>query len=50
MPNIISEDMIEQTAIKLLKEAYNYNVLNCFTAKKEDTNDNTGSENKRQVV
>ena len=50
MPNIISEDMIEQTAIKLLKEAYNYNVLNCFTTKKEDTNDNTGRENKRQVV
>ena len=50
MPNFISEDMIEQAAIKLLKEAYNYNVLNCFTAKKEDTNDNTGRENKRQVV
>ena len=50
MPNIISEDMIEQAAIKLLKEAYNYNVLNCFTAKKEDTNDNTGRESKRLVV
>lgn len=50
MPNIISEDMIEQAAIKLLKEAYNYNVLNCFTAKKEDTNDNTGRENKRHIV
>ena len=50
MPNIISEDMIEQAAIKLLKEEYNYNVLNCFTTKKEDTNDNTGRENKRQVV
>lgn len=50
MPNIISEDMIEQAAINLLKEEYNYNVLNCFTAKKEDTNDNTGREDKRQVV
>lgn len=50
MPNIISEDMIEQAAIKLLKEAYNYNVLNCFITHKEDTNDNTGRENKRQVV
>ena len=50
MPNIISEDMIEQAAIKLLKETYNYNIFNCYTAKKEDTNDNTGRENKRQVV
>ena len=50
MPNIISEDMIEQAAIQLLKETYNYNVLNCFTTHKEDTNDNTGRENKRQVV
>lgn len=50
MPNIISEDMIEQAAIQLLKETYNYNVLNCYTSKKEDINDNTGREDKRQVV
>lgn len=50
MPNIISEDMIEQAAIQLLKETYNYNVLNCYTSKNEDINDNTGREDKRQVV
>lgn len=50
MPNIITEDMIEQSVIKILKDNYNYNVLNCYTAKKEDINDNTGRDNKRQVV
>ncbi len=50
MPNIITEDMIEQSAIEILKNNYNYNVLNCYTAKKEDINDNTGRDNKRQVV
>ena len=31
MPKIITEDMIEQAAIKALQERHDYNVLNCMT-------------------
>ena len=31
MPKIITEDMIEQAAIKALQERHNYTVLNCMT-------------------
>jgi type I restriction enzyme R subunit len=30
MPKIITEDMIEQAAIKALQERHNYTVLNCM--------------------
>lgn len=31
MPKIITEDMIEQAAVKTLQERYGYTVLNCIT-------------------
>lgn len=31
MPKIITEDMIEQAAIKALQERHDCNVLNCMT-------------------
>mgnify|MGYP004484598159 CR=1 FL=1 len=34
MPKIITEDMIEQAAIKALQERHNYTVLNCMTERK----------------
>ena len=31
MPKIITEDMIEQAAIKAVQERHGYTVLNCMT-------------------
>lgn len=50
MPRIITEDMIEQAAIKLLVEDNKYDTMNCFTSEKETLPDGTGRENKKQVV
>lgn len=50
MPRIITEDMIEQAAIKQLVEVNKYDSINCFTAEKETLPDGTGRENKKQVV
>jgi len=50
MPRIITEDMIEQSAIKLLVEENKYNTMNCFTPEKETLPDGTSRENKKQVV
>ena len=50
MPNIITEDMIEQAAIAALSERHGYSVLRCFTEKPDDLNDGTGRSNKRQAV
>lgn len=50
MPQYITEDMIEQSAIALLRDTYQYQVLNCYTVKPEDLNDTTGRKNKKQVV
>ena len=50
MPNIITEDMIEQAAIAALSERHRYSVLRCFTEKPDDLNDGTGRSNKRQAV
>ena len=50
MPNIISEDMIEQAAVKLLRERHHYTVLNCMTAEPDTLPDNSGRDNKKQVV
>jgi type I restriction enzyme R subunit len=35
MPKIITEDMIEQAAIKALEEAQGYDVLRCYTEEPE---------------
>jgi type I restriction enzyme R subunit len=50
MPNIITEDMIEQATIKLLVESYGYDTMNCFTSERETLFDGTGRANKKQVV
>lgn len=50
MPKIITEDMIEQAAIKALHERHKYTVLNCMTEKPDTLSDGTGRRDKRQVV
>lgn len=50
MPRIITEDMIEQAAIKQLVEVNKYDTMNCFTPEKETLPDGTGRESKKQVV
>ena len=42
MPKIITEDMIEQAAIKALHERHNYTVLNCMTEEPDTLPDGTG--------
>ena len=50
MPKIITEDMIEQAAIKALQERHNYTVLNCMTEDPDTLPDGTGRKDKKQVV
>ncbi len=50
MPNFISEDNIEQAAIKKLVLDCGYNSLNCMTQKPETLPDGSGREHKKQVV
>jgi len=50
MANFISENDIEQAAIKLLVECHNYTAIRCFTENSNTLPDNSGRENKKQVV
>ena len=50
MANFISEDNIEQAAIKLLVDNYKYEAVNCYTQNPDTLPDNSGRENKKQVV
>ena len=50
MPKIITEDMIEQAAIKALHERHDYDVLNCMTEEPDTLPDGTGRKDKKQVV
>lgn len=50
MARIITEDMIEQAAIKMFVESNGYDTMNCFTSERETLPDGTGRENKKQVV
>ena len=50
MSRIITEDMIEQAAIKQLVEVNQYETMNCYTPEKETLPDGTGRQNKKQVV
>lgn len=50
MPKIITEDMIEQAAIKALQERHDYTVLNCMTEEPDTLSDGTGRTDKKQVV
>ena len=50
MPKIITEDMIEQAAMKALRERHGYTVLNCMTEEPDTLSDGTGRVDKKQVV
>lgn len=50
MPNFISEDDIEQAAIKKLVDCNNYSAVNCYTADPDTLTDGSGREHKKQVV
>ncbi|KAF0178659.1 MAG: type I site-specific deoxyribonuclease HsdR family [Nitrospirae bacterium] len=50
MPNFISEDEIERAILKLLKEQFGYDVLNCSTSDSADLNDRSGRADKRNVI
>ena len=50
MAKIITEDMIEQAAIKALEESQGYDVLHCYTEDPETLPDNTGRTNKKHIV
>ena len=47
MPKIITEDMIEQAAIKALHERHDYDVLNCMTEEPDTLPDGTGRKDKK---
>jgi type I restriction enzyme R subunit len=52
MAKIITEDMLEQATIELLVDEYKgaYSFLRCYTEQPETLPDNTGRNDKRQVV
>lgn len=50
MSKIITEDMIEQAAIKALQERHDYTVLNCMTEEPNTFPDGTKRSDKKQVV
>lgn len=50
MPNIISEDDIEQALLQRLQHLCGYNILYCFTAQPDDLNDGSGRSDKREVI
>ncbi len=50
MPKIMTEDMIEQAAMKALQERHDYTVLNCMTEDPDTLPDGTGRTDKKQVV
>lgn len=50
MANFISEDNIEQAAIKLLVECHNYKAIRCYTESPDTLPDNSGRTDKKQVV
>lgn len=50
MPKIITEDMIEQAAMKALQERHDYTILNCMTENPDTLPDGTERTDKKQVV
>ena len=50
MPNFISENQIENAAISLLKDKFNYRTLNCLTQEADDLNDHSNRSSKQEVV
>lgn len=50
MPNLISENDIEQAILTKLKDNFNFELLNCHTPEAEDLNDRSGRSDKRDVI
>ena len=50
MPNFISEDAIEQALLGRLRQAYDFELLNCNTTDPADLNDGSGRGDKRDVI
>ena len=50
MGQIITEDMIEQSAIKMLVDENKYESINCYTQDRETLPDGSGREDKKQIV
>lgn len=50
MPNFISEDDIEQAILQKLNQQYHFELLNCFTADRENLNDGSNRTDKRDVI
>jgi len=50
MPNFISENQIENAAIRLLKDKFGYRTLNCLTQDADDLNDRSNRSSKQEVV
>ena len=50
MPNPVSEDQIEKSAIDLLTGKHGYRHLNCFTANVDELNDGSGRNSKNETV
>ena len=50
MPNLLSEDDIEQAMLQRLQHLHGYDVLECFTADAADLNDGSGRGDKREVI
>lgn len=50
MPNLISEDDIEQAMLSRLREEHGYELLNCMTTKPETLPDGSGRRDKREVI
>jgi type I restriction enzyme R subunit len=48
--NFISEDDIEQAILKRLNAEFNFDLLNCFTAKPEELNDGSHRADKLDVI
>lgn len=50
MPNLITEDQIEQALVQKLQHLHGFDVLDCYTSNAEDLNDGSNRANKRDVI
>jgi type I restriction enzyme R subunit len=50
MPNVISEDQIEQALVQRLQHLHGFDSLNCFTDDPEDLNDGSHRASKHDVI
>lgn len=50
MPNLISEDDIEQAILQRLNASYDFELLDCYTHDKDDLNDGSNRKDKREVI